>query len=84
MKSRFSKFARPSSSTDLSFADQVMLKKQKPCGELSWVQGTSNQVERLPSLAKLILGSLRHRMTPLHLEMMLFLRVNKKFRGQKH
>ena len=40
---------------------------------------TTNIVERLFSRAKIVLSDLRNRMTPRHLEDVLYLRVNRRF-----
>jgi hypothetical protein len=42
------------------------------------VYSTTNNVERLFSRAKIVLSDLRNRMTPLHLEDALYLRVNRQ------
>ena len=63
---------------DIIFAECVLrAKKMKMVSNgyerLDWLQGTSNQCERLFSRAKLTLGHLRQGLSPIHLEALLFL-----------
>ena len=44
-----------------------------------WVPATSNDCERLFSSAKLVCQDLRKSMTPKNLEILLFLKLNKKY-----
>ena len=47
-----------------------------PCG---FVLGSVAEVERVWSMAKHLLGDLRHSMSPIILEALLFLRFNERF-----
>ena len=62
-------------------SNQVAVTVQEPSKyiDLKWIIGTSNMVERLFSLAKQFLTYDRASMTPEHLEMQLYLFVNKRY-----
>ncbi|KAE8876876.1 hypothetical protein PF003_g27457 [Phytophthora fragariae] len=66
------------------FADRI-LKRRKTATEpttyklLSAIPPTSNTVERLFSVARAVLRHERHRLSPMTLEMILFLKVNGGF-----
>ena len=47
--------------------------------ELHWIPPTSNICERTFSRSSLILGDLRHRLTPFHLELLLMLKMNRSY-----
>ena len=72
-------------SSEMSLAEQILDNKRRKVAEsdFKWVPGTSNKAESLFSAAKLILGDLRRRTSPLHLEMLLFLKANREFWGVK-
>ena len=67
-----------------NYADSVLAAKKTKLGKMygysvKWIPPTSNIVERLFSKAKLTLGSLRTSLSPMHLESILFLFVNKMY-----
>ncbi|ETN19092.1 hypothetical protein PPTG_04500 [Phytophthora nicotianae INRA-310] len=70
--------------TKLGFADRI-LKRRKVQAEtsayvmLSAVPPTSNKVERLFSMARMIMRYERNRLSPLMLEMLLFLKINSSY-----
>ena len=65
-----------------SFAKDLLLaKKRKTEAEyvsLEFIPGTSNICESLFSKGKLTLGMLRQNLSPMHLEVSLFLSINRK------
>ena len=72
-------------SSEMSFAVQIWDNTRRKVAEsdFKWVPGTSNKAERLFRAAKLILGDLRRRTSPLLFEMLLFLKANREFWGVK-
>ncbi|ETN06716.1 hypothetical protein PPTG_12757 [Phytophthora nicotianae INRA-310] len=70
--------------TKLGFADRI-LKRRKVQAEtsayvmLSAIPPTSNKVERLFSMARMIMRYERNRLSPLMLEMLLFLKINSSY-----
>ena len=58
-------------------AKKARLECQSKYIGFDWIPPTSNVVERLFSRAKIIMTERRQRMTPRHLELLLFLRLNK-------
>ena len=77
--------AMPVAAKPLSFAERLIRAKQPPAVitskymNLCWISGTSKMVERLFSLAKQFQTYDRAPMTPEHLEMQLYLFINKEY-----
>ncbi|EGZ17922.1 hypothetical protein PHYSODRAFT_503539 [Phytophthora sojae] len=67
------------------FVDQVLSARKKPrtaqkkFGGVRYIPPTSNAVERLFSVAKHTLSNNRQGMLPVHLETVLFLKLNRRF-----
>ncbi|KAG3097008.1 hypothetical protein PI124_g15708 [Phytophthora idaei] len=76
--------AAPSSSSKEGFADRV-LKRRKVSAErasyilLHAIPSTSNIVERLFSIARAVLRHERQRLSPMMLEMIMFLKMNNSY-----
>jgi hypothetical protein len=70
--------------TTEGFADRILKRRRVQVAPVSYalleaIPPTSNMVERLFSVARAVLRHERHRLSPMMLEMILFLKVNETF-----
>ncbi|ETP08076.1 hypothetical protein F441_15822, partial [Phytophthora nicotianae CJ01A1] len=76
--------AATAETTKLGFADGILERRKvqddtNAYGQLDAIPSTSNAAERLFSMARMVLRYERNRLSPLMLEMLLFLKVNSKY-----
>ncbi|ETN19814.1 hypothetical protein PPTG_04989 [Phytophthora nicotianae INRA-310] len=76
--------AATAETTKLGFADRILKRRKvqddtNAYGQLDAIPSTSNAAERLFSMARMVLRCERNRLSPLMLEMLLFLKVNSKY-----
>ncbi|ETO77965.1 hypothetical protein F444_06899 [Phytophthora nicotianae P1976] len=76
--------AATAETTKMRFADRILKRRKvqddtSAYGQLDAIPSTSNAAERLFSMARMVLRYERNRLSPLMLEMLLFLKVNSKY-----